>query len=217
MSSPDKFLQVNISFPLKFSFLASVILIGLTLWFYNEAQSVKETIVFFAVGAAAVGQITTSFFTARLLGATMQSAERDLTREALALAREEKAEKRVAAHDEFILRREALRFGERWNDPAMSNARDILRGISDCKGKDPNGLLEFIEKNETAVSHIMNFVEEIATNCRHEVVDVDIMKRQFDFVVVDTWRSLVSWIHATRDRHGDDIWEDSEWLYNLWK
>jgi hypothetical protein len=217
MSSPDHFAQVNISFPVKFSALMGGVLAALTLWFYFEAQSAKETFVFFAVGAAAVGQITTSFFTARLLGSTMQSAERDLKREKLALEREDKAAKREAAHDAFILRREALRFGERWNNPAMSHARDILRGISDCKGKNPNELLVFIEQNETAVSHILNFVEEIATNCRHEVVDVEIMKRQFDFVVVDTWRSLVSWIHATRDRHGDDIWEDSEWLYNLWK
>lgn len=217
MASPDHFAQVNIRFPVKFSAVIGGVLAFLTIWYHYEAQSAKETLVFFAVGAAAAGQITTSFFTARLLGSAMQSAERDLKREKLATEREDNAAKREAAHDAFILRREALRFGERWNNPAMSNARDVLRGISDRKGKNPNDLLVYIEQNETAVSHIMNFVEEIATNCRHEVVDVDIMKRQFDFVVVDTWRSLVSWIIATREKHGDDIWEDSEWLYNLWK
>lgn len=217
MSSPDHFTQVNISFPIKFSVAAIFVLVVLTGWFYYEARSLKETLVFFAVGAAAGGQITTSFFTARLLASTMKSAERDLQREKLALEREKNAATREAAHDQFILRREALRFGERWNDPAMTDARKVLRGISDAKRTSPGDFLDFIDKNETSVSHIMNFIEEIATNCRHEVVDVEIMKRQFDFVVIDTWRCLFDWIHQMRKKHGDDIWEDSEWLYNLWK
>ena len=217
MSSPDKLLQINVKFPVKVSALASLILILLTLLFYSEAQSVKETIVFFAVGAAAVGQITTSFFTARLLGSAMQSAEQDLEREKLALAREERTAQREAAHDAYILRREALRFGERWNDPAMSSARDILREIASRKEDPESELLLFIEKNETAVNHILNFLEEIGTCCRYELVDSVIMKEQFDFVVVNTWDSLYPWIRKQQKKYNDNIWEDSERLYRDWK
>lgn len=203
---PDTVKQVKISFAIKFSTVAGLIHIGLTTWFYLETQSVKEALIFFAIGAAAVGQLTATFYTARLLGSAMKSAEHV-----------ESAAVRQAAHDEFILKREALRFGERWNDPGMKEARATLKDLVEHSKGSPNQLADFLKDNDMAAGHVMNFIEEMATCCRYGLVDVPIMKRQFDYVVILTWQTLVLWIQDTQRKSNNGIWEDTEWLYNQWK
>lgn len=203
---PDTVKQVNIRFPIKFSVSAGLIHLGLTAWFYIETQSVKEALIFFAIGAAAVGQLTATFYTARLLGSAMKSAEHA-----------DRAAERQAAHDEFILKREALRFGERWNDPAMTEARATLKKLVEHSKGSPNQLADYLKENDMAADHVMNFIEEMATCCRYGIVDVSIMKRQFDYVVILTWQTLVLWIQDTRRTTNNGIWEDTEWLYDQWK
>jgi hypothetical protein len=203
---PDTVKQVNISFPIKFSVVAGLIHLGLTAWFYVETQSVKEALIFFAIGAAAVGQLTATFYTARLLGSAMKSAEHA-----------DRAADRQLVHDELTLKREALRFGERWNDPAMKEARATLKNLVENSKGEPNQLADYLKENDMAAGHVMNFIEEMATCCRFGLVDEPIMKRQFDYVVILTWQTLVLWIQETRRRSSNGIWEDTEWLYNQWK
>src|SRR5688572_29043841 len=113
----DTLRRVEIRFPLTFSAICIVVLLLLTLWHWLDTKSVKDTLVFFVVGAAAVGSITAAFYTARVLGHT-------LTRDVRDTAREQAADARDRAAQAFALKREAVRFGERWNDPAMHPARD---------------------------------------------------------------------------------------------
>ena len=149
----------------------------------------------FSSGAAAVAQITASFYTARILSATLAKDERDAEQEKAALDRENARETREQKLQELALKQAAFRYGERWNDASMYHARDTLREIA-LRDKSQTELVDYIKKNLTNVIHVSNFLEEIATACRHEVVKKELMKDQFDFVVVNTWEILFPWIKS---------------------
>ena len=99
----------------------------------------------------------------------------------------------------------------------MYHARDTLRSIAKAHAKSADELQKVIDGNETNVIHVLNFLEEIATSCRHNVVDKVIIKDQFDFVVINTWETLFPWINQHRKIRAPDIWEDVEKLYASWK
>jgi hypothetical protein len=215
--SPDILGRIQIQFPITFSALASVALIGITYWYWRLDGDLKSTLIFFLAGAAAVAQITASFYTACILSATLEKDERDAEREKSALEREEAREKREQVRQELSLKQAAFRFGERWNDASMYHARDTLREIA-LRDKSQAELLEYIKSNLTSVIHVLNFLEEIATSCRHEVVHKELMRNQFDFVVVNTWEILFPWIKQHRvERSSKSLWEDLENLYYGWK
>ncbi|MGY6568814.1 MAG: hypothetical protein ACXIVE_07445 [Salinarimonas sp.] len=119
MNHPDEITYVNIRFPLGFSLIVGISLCVLTFGFWLISRDTRATLMFFAVGAAARAQITTAFFTARLLGMHIENRDADKERERLANEREERRAKREEAHDLFVLRREALRFGEKGMIPVL--------------------------------------------------------------------------------------------------
>lgn len=201
--------DIKFSFVITFSAVASLGLIGATAWYWLETKSIKDTLVFFSIGAAAVGQITASFYTARVLAATLRKDDRDAARAA-------EADARYVARIILDKKRESLRFGERWNHPGMFQARYALRMVHRHHDVSEEELRKFIESQETDVMHVVNFLEEIGTACRHEVVDVEIMREQFDDIVVSTWRKLYPWIEKKRIPN-KDIWEDFERLFDAWK
>jgi hypothetical protein len=217
LKGADTLGRVQIQFPITFSAIASVALLGVTYWYWRVDSDVKNTLIFFLAGAAAVAQITASFYTARILSATLAKDQRDTEREKGDVAREAACEKRELELQELSLKQAAFRYGERWNDASMYHARDTLREIA-LRHKSQAELIDYIKKNLTNVIHVLNFLEEIATACRHEVVKKELMKDQFDFVVVNTWEILFPWIKEHRaDRGSKSIWEDLEKLYYGWK
>jgi len=206
----ETFGRVNLSFPITFSSIASLALFALTFWYWYETRSTKETLIFFAAGAAAVGQVSASFYMARALAESLRKDDRDLRRA-------EEIDARETAREAVRIKQESLRFGERWNNPTMFHARDTLRTIIKKHHIANEGELRTnIEANETNVIHIVNFFEEIGTACRHGVVAYDIIKEQFDFVVVETWVVLFPWIKQQRTKNAA-IYEDFEALYDACK
>jgi hypothetical protein len=208
--SADTIGRITISFPITFSLVCAVALLFLTLWFWHETQSAKETLIFFGAGVAAASQVTASFYTARILAASLKKDTRDEDRE-------RRAEERAAAQEALLLKQQALRFGERWNDPTMYHARDTLRAVRKAHATSADELQKVIDGSETNVIHVMNFLEEIATSCRHEVVDKVVIKDQFDFIIVDAWQTLFPWITQRRKTRSPQLWEDVEKLYAAWK
>lgn len=210
--------DIKISFVLTFSAVAILALVVVTFLYWRETQSVKDTLIFLSVGAAAVGQITASFYTARVLNTTIRKDDRDAKRaddhDARQKAQMECEDARQKAQMELELKQAALRFGERWNDSGMFAARDALRLVLK-QGTDVERR-KFIETQETNVIHIVNFLEEIGTACKYKLVDIKIMQEQFDFVIVSTWTKLFPWIKEQRQQN-NDIWEDFERLYDAWK
>jgi hypothetical protein len=211
-------IDIKFSLVLTFSAVAILALVVVTFLYWRETQSVKDTLVFLSVGAAAVGQITASFYTARVLNATLRKDDRDAKladdRDAQQKAQRELEDARQQAQRELELKQAALRFGERWNDPGMFAARDALRLV--LKQSSDVERRKFIETQETNVIHIVNFLEEMGTARRYELVDVEMMREQFDFVIVTTWTKLFPWIKEQRQQD-NDIWEDFESLYDAWK
>jgi len=202
--------RVNIRFPLTFSLVCGVLLMGLTYWYWHESQSIKETLIFFGAGLAAVSQVAAAFYTARILNATLRKDDRDVQRES-------QAEARAQAQESLLMKQQALRFGERWNDASMYHARDTLRAVLKAHAVSADELQKEIDGRETNVIHVMNFLEEIATSCRHGVVDNSIMRDQFDYVVFSTWEALFPWVQKHRKARGGGLWEDTEKLYSAWK
>jgi hypothetical protein len=117
------------------------------------------------------------------------------------------------------MKRLALKFGERWNDPSMFHVRDVLRDIMDSPISHDE-LIKFVNEKSrrTNVIHIFNFLEEVSIAHKHHLVDRETLDAQFHGIVVGTWSKLSPWIGTIRkDRNDQRIWEDLESLYDLWK
>jgi hypothetical protein len=194
IKGPD--LLARVSFPLTFSAVGAIGLVAITAMFAYTTQSIKETLIFFLAGATCLGQVTASFYTARMLGATLAIRREDIQRE----------QKRSAMH-----------FGTRWNDPGMYPVRDVLREIMDHGGSQDQ-LIDIIEGKRTHVVHVINFLEEIATAKAHGMSDDGLLRTQFSGVVAQTWSKVFPWVQVhRRRRNASDLWEDLEGLYNDWK
>jgi hypothetical protein len=213
----DTVAQINITFPIGFTAIAAVALLLLTAFFWYESQSAKDTLIFFGAGVAAVGQLAAAFYTARMLAAALNKDRADGEAEQKREERDARHEEREAARDKFRLKLTAMDFGRRWNDPGMFHARDTLREIfrrHDAKEE----LKEFIEERQTNVIHCLNFLEEFATSCRYGLSDEELLRNQFDEIVVSIWRKLNPWIESHREsRRNKAIWEDLEWAFDRWK
>ena len=206
ISGPDHLTTVRLRFPVTFSVVTSAGLLALTAGYFWQAQSIKETLVFFLAGAAAVGQITASFYTARMLAATLAIRDDDLSRQSKVTD--------AAASKEAKLN--ALEFGRRWNDPHMYQVRDMLREILDHTGSHDE-LIAVIREKKTSVISILNFLEEIATASVTGHSDDELLHRQFSSVILNTWRKTSHWIQVHRSERGDtEIWEDLERVYGQW-
>jgi uncharacterized protein DUF4760 len=186
--------RIRFDLPITISTVCFFLLIVLTIWFWRESGSTKETLIFFGAGLAAVGQLAAAFYTARTLSAALNKEDRDITRER---------------------QRQALRFGERWNDSSMHNARSTLRAVVNAHAKSAEELKAAIDGNEVHVIHILNFLEEIATCCRYDLADVKLLREQFDFIVIKTWDTLLPWIQ--QHRRGNSVWEELEKLNFAWR
>jgi uncharacterized membrane protein len=58
--------RIRVELPIMISAVASFCC-ALTYWFWLESGSIKETLIFFGAGLAAVGQLAVAFYTARIL------------------------------------------------------------------------------------------------------------------------------------------------------
>jgi cell division protein FtsB len=144
--------HVSIRFPVTLSVLGTILLAILTYWFWRETQSVKETLIFFGAGVAAVGQVAAAFYTARMLAASIQKNRQSATREQQTDAREARYEEMEKARDILRLKMAAMEYGHRWNDPSMYHVRDTLREVykrHDAK----EDLKKYIEERQTNVIH----------------------------------------------------------------
>ena len=194
VSSPD--FVARVSFPVTCSVLG-IIALGLATSIYAYATaSLKDTLVFFSVGAAAVGQVTASFYTAKMLGAALTSRRDDL---------------------EYRRKQTSMQFGTRWNDASMHLARDVFREVIDHAGTHDE-LVSLIQSKQTHVIHVLNFLEEIATTSKNGLGDPNLPRTQFSGVVAAAWTKTFPWVQIHRQRRSlPTLWEDLESLYVDWK
>jgi hypothetical protein len=209
--------RVRVSFPLRLSLISAAVAVLLTLYFWWLSSSPKETLIFFAACAAAAGQITASFYTARMLSETIKQNDQAGFREAESLRRAEKLEAAAEARDKHSMRLFTLNFGTRYNDPTMYHIRDTVRELVVHGGTDGE-LLALVEKKSTNVIHILNFLEEIGTCYRLGLCEEELIRDQFDAILVSIWSCLLPWIVQYRKlRKNDGIWQDVERLHKLWR
>jgi hypothetical protein len=209
--------QVNVSFPLRASLISAAVAIILTICFWFISSSPKETLIFFAACVAAAGQVTPSFYTARTLSETIKQNDQAAVRDAESLRRAEKLEAAAEARDKHAVRLFTLQFGTRYNDPTMYHIRDTLRELLAHQGTEQE-MLVLVEKKNTNVIHILNFLEEIGTCHRLGLCEDDLIRDQFDSILVSIWSCLLPWIIQHRkQRKNDGIWEDVERLAKLWR
>jgi hypothetical protein len=213
----DTVANVNIKFPITFSILNVIAVLIVTFIYWLVSKSPTETLVFFAAVSAAAGQITVSFYTARLLSSTIAHDRAASEREKRIEERERRLDEREENAEKFRAKQAAMAFGSRWNDPAMFHVRDTAREVVRNSGTEEE-LQTYVESRATNVIHVLNFLEEIRTAHRHQLADREVLKEQFDGIVVSTWMKLHGWINKHRTSTGNrDTWEDLENLYDAWK
>ncbi|HUI14281.1 MAG TPA: DUF4760 domain-containing protein [Xanthobacteraceae bacterium] len=213
----DTLTNVRIEFPITFSVIGTLVLLGLTFWFWDISDSAKETLIFFSAGIVALANTAAAFYTARTLNAALRSERDSAERNQLIDEREERFENREKDRDSFRIKMYSMEFGKRWNDPGMFHVRDTIREIYK-KHEDGEDLKDFIEQRQTNVIHCINFLEEMATACKSGLADEEILRNQFDHITVSIWKKLYPWIEIYREKRGNKrIWEDLEWSYDRWK
>jgi hypothetical protein len=196
--------------PLIACAVGAVVLATLTVWYSRAGASTNETLFFVLIGLTALGGVTLSIFTAQILVATLQKEDRESAAEDRRLAAQ-------AAHDELERKRAAFGYLERWNNPNMYHARDVLRDIL-REDRTEQQLKQFVSQGrETNVIHILNFMEEISTGCVSGVADEGVCRRTFDAIMIEAWTTLKPWVDDYR-RHGhEDTWEDLEAVVRRWR
>lgn len=213
----DGIVIIQFRFPIAFSAICAISVIVLSAAYYYISQNIKESLIFFAACTAAAGQITASFYTARMLSTSI--AQNTLAFEQAQTADKNRKQELEAAaitnrHDVL---KYTIRFGERWNDPSMFNVRDTLREIMEHKGTSED-LVIFVDSRRTNIIHLINFLEEIGTAKSLGLIDKEVSREQFDHIVVSSWRKLTQWIEKYRnDRGNKKIWEQYESLFDEWK
>lgn len=200
MSSSDHLGEVK--FPVRASWIAIAVVVGLSIAFYWESRSVKETIVFLAAASAAAGAILAAFYSARGLGITAAIA-----------ARAASAEDDQQA---YAARMRSMGYGERWNDPSMFHVRDVVRELFD-RAQDAQRFKEHVTEKKTNVTHFLNFLEEIAIAVNTGDSDETTLKRMFRGVVIDAWTKLGPWIEEQRrERNRPRGWIEMQELARRW-
>ncbi|WP_374371730.1 DUF4760 domain-containing protein [Dongia sp.] len=204
---------VTVKFPITVTVLAGITLVVLTAMFHWLSGSAKETLVFFATGVAAVGVVVSAYYTGKTLNAMIGRNAEDAE---IARRREEREKFSDLRASQLL----AMRYGERWNDPAMFHVRNTLRSVMEFETHSNDELINFVSdaSRRTNVIHVVNFLEEISVSIRHGLVDTDLVKAQFCGIVIATWPKLLPWISQTRRVHHDNMmWDDLEKIYNVWK
>jgi hypothetical protein len=198
--SADKVGEVR--FPVKASFIAAAVAVGLTIWYYVETKNTEKTLVFAAAVLAAAGAILAAFYAARAIGATLGVASASAKSQADDLA----ARKRQAA----------LRYVERWNEASMFHVRDVVRGLFDT-AHDGEEFQKLLTEKRTNVINFLNFLEEIAIARESGDVDERILRDAFRGVVETAWQRLQHWVgDQRRMRNRPRIWCKLEELARIW-
>lgn len=190
--------------PIKWSIAAAVIIAVLTVVFYFVSTEWDKTIIFAAAATAAGGTVLAAGYTGRTLN--------------LFLDQERRLRGRENALDSLGRQNRAMRFAERWNDANMYHVRNVFRTLMEKRGLPEAELIAEIAKSKTNVIHILNFLEEAAFALENSLVDSDLIRNQFEGILVTLWSTLEPWIKRHRIERGrPNIWCKVEALYIEWK
>ena len=200
----DTVLDVSLRFPITFTAIVVAAVAVLTAAFYFATGSFTDTVIFLAAAAAAGGTITTAFYVARTLN--------------LYIRQESRRRDREEALDERGKKERALRYGERWNDPSLFYVRDVCRALFELRGKPQDEIIKLAEEKKTNIIHLLNFLEEISFAIDRNLVDIDLVRGQFEGIVHSVWQLLLPWVTKFRtDQNRSKIWERLEALEKVWK
>lgn len=189
---------------MKFTAVTTIVVLALTGLYYFLVGDYEKTFLFFSAACAAGGTIVTAFYSARTLR--------------LYISNESRIRERECAIDVQGMKERAMRYGERWNDPQMYHVREVCRSLLEARGKPQPELDALIESKKTNVIHIFNFLEEVAFGLQQEVIDEEIVRLQFEGIIIGLWQTLDHWISKHRaDRGRPKIWNGVEDIYKKWK
>ena len=193
-----------LTLPIKWSIAVAIVILVLTAVFYFVSGAWDKTIIFAAAATAAGGTVLVAAYTGRTLN--------------LFLRQEERLRERENALDSLGRQNRAMHFAERWNDAQMYHVRNVFRKLMEKRGLPEAELIEEISKDKTNVIHILNFLEEAAFAREYSLVDEELIRNQFEGILVTLWSTLEPWIKRHRlDRGRPNIWCMVEALYIEWK
>lgn len=194
----------TLTLPVKWSILGAAIVVILTGLFYWNTGSFDKTVIFGAAATAAAATVLAAGYTGKTLGLYLQQDKRA-----------------QQIHDDKVALRKkhvALRYAERWNDPAMYHVRDVFRDLAAKRNLPQDQLIQAIRTKETNVIHVMNFFEEAAFARKHELADDQVLRNQFEGIVATLWTTMEPWVHEYRkERHRPKIYEMVEELSKVWR
>ncbi len=194
----------TVQFPVGFAAMVVAVIAVLSGFFFDVSQSLKETVIFLAAASAAGGTIITAYYIAKTLN--------------LYLSQEARLRSREAALDEQGKKERALHYGARWNDPQMHWARDICRQLYNQKTASQAQVLAFIQgKNETNITALLNFFEEMAHAIENGLVDEGALKGQFAGHVIGAFQIAKPYVDQLRTQRARPlIWKPLEDLCMRW-
>ena len=96
--------------------------------------------------------------------------------------------------------------------------RDTYREVLELRGKTEDEIKELVENKKTNIIHLLNFLEEISFTVDQKLLDISLVRNQFEGIVISVWQLLGPWVVKRRsDRGRPKIWKQVEDLYDTWK
>ena len=138
-----------------------------------------------------------------------------------------KATERMARLQEkntdYLKKDNALRLMERWDNPALLEARGFTRAIEEkAETLSKQDLLKKIEGEEAIVGlkesliHVFNFWERVRLSITYDRADEDILKETFSSVFISMYERFEPWLDKQSEKY-PNYKADLEKLYNRWK
>ena len=124
---------------------------------------------------------------------------------------------------DYLKKDNALKLMERWDNPALLEARDFTRDIEERAPElSKTNLLKEIEGEEAteglkeSLIHVFNFWERVRLSITYDRADEDILKETFRPVFISMYERFEVWLNE-KSKQYPRYKEDLEKLYNRWK
>ena len=215
--NPDSVGEINLRWPISFAALLIIVGSGAVFGFFRATEKeAKDTYFFGSSVATAVATGISAFYIFQSIrhntAVTLQGINQSIT------LNEER-------NNEIILSR-TLSYIVRWNSSDYISAKKVAAEIREkISGKSVKEKEEELDKflnaapeRKQEIAHLFNFLEELCMALNHKLIDAELSKDFFRWIVIDYYGTFSVFIARRRTLTGNDrLYKDIEDLASSWK
>ena len=173
----------TVQLPLTVGIVAAVAAVGLAAAF-QVFTSYRPLVLFVAAALGGAASVTSAYYAAEALATTTRQNPEAIQRAKLLAA---------------------FQYIQRWNEPAFSETRKQFRTLlAQVRGKPGEELWQLLSADHdkrSVVLDVLNHFEELGLAVKKGILDEDVAKEYFRFIVAEYYSVFQGWIEKLRAHH----------------